>query len=882
MTEPVPAIPDHEMLQRIGGGSYGEVWLARSATGVLRAVKILRRSAFEDERPYEREFTGLKNFEPVSRGHEGLVDVLQVGRNDAAGHFYCVMELADDAAGPTAGLGPDVPKDTLSGAGPNHASHITSGASRIAPHATVAATSTAPPSAPRTQHAPDPKSYRPLTLDALIRERGRVPVSECVRIAATLADALHYLHERGLVHRDIKPSNIIFVNGVPKLADVGLVARTDSARSFVGTEGFVPPEGPGTVQADLYSLGKCLYEMAMGKDRQAFPSPPTLLDELPDRKELLELNEVITRACEPDPKKRYQTARALLTDLQLLQKGGSVREAAARSKRHRMAVKTVWLATACMAVGALVWLAYYHYTHRVLLAEYFDGAQLDTKRWAWSCTNWGVDLTKGRREFSVSQRDGEAVLHAKTEQEDGLTTTVTGWLDLTNDLRRMAPCRVDVRLSAAACRGGLAFVITDHRHPKSDVDFTGLPLFKFDSNNVSTFGRTSVWDSAHIRLRFCPRSQAALVWPDADNKPDYEVVDLSKSPSWHLRFWCWASADGERPRAFLDARLKSLVVRRLPDNEPLVGWAIEKISGWPIPDATVSSRTGRLLAKTRRNGAFVIEKPPNDGVLVVEKPGFDALSEHVLQAGELAALVRLNLVKRTEEPGDIVATIPIPQELMARSIGFWNGRLVILCVPRGSAVASYKLHEVNTTTGRIMEASLPVTTPEVSIFSVECMADCGGRLIALSQWPGIVWDLSSDQAKEIKRLEHDDGSRLNWPCGCAFDGRWLWFTENDNPRGWFALHAFDLETRTIVRTLTSKDRQIQALAYDGQQFWISTVEGNLFVVDREKALTARTVEEARSGKELRGAWYHRLTFGDGYLWSLEFAGTRICKIKITE
>jgi len=50
------------------------------------------------------------------------------------------------------------------------------------------------------------------------------------------------LHRQGLVHRDIKPSNIIFVRGVPKLADVGLVAAVTDARSFVGTEGFIPPE----------------------------------------------------------------------------------------------------------------------------------------------------------------------------------------------------------------------------------------------------------------------------------------------------------------------------------------------------------------------------------------------------------------------------------------------------------------------------------------------------------------------------------------------------------------------------------------------------------------------------------------------------------------
>ena len=69
-------VSDHELLRRIGTGSYGEVWLARSTLGAQRAVKVVHRAAFEDSRPYEREFTGLKNFEPVSRGHEGLMDIL--------------------------------------------------------------------------------------------------------------------------------------------------------------------------------------------------------------------------------------------------------------------------------------------------------------------------------------------------------------------------------------------------------------------------------------------------------------------------------------------------------------------------------------------------------------------------------------------------------------------------------------------------------------------------------------------------------------------------------------------------------------------------------------------------------------------------------------
>ncbi|HOA63079.1 MAG: serine/threonine protein kinase [Verrucomicrobia bacterium] len=324
---PPPEIPDHELLRLIGRGSYGEVWLARGrAMGQWRAVKLVYRGAFDHERPYERAFEGLKQFEPVSRSHPGLVDILQVGRDDAAGFFYCVMELAD--------------------------------------HAVESAVRPVPEPAPR---APDPaaarpaatmlsdaaaEDYVPLTLEHRIRCEGRLPAAECAWIAAVLAEALDHLHARGLVHRDIKPSNIIFAGGSPKLADVGLVPQTGSARTFVGTEGYVPPEGPGTVQADVYSLGKCICEMAMGKDRLAFPSPPTAQGGLPDQALLLELDAIITRACAPDAARRYRTTAALSADLRRLQEGGSVRQSCSNRRRARLGM---W-AAAALAVLALAWL----------------------------------------------------------------------------------------------------------------------------------------------------------------------------------------------------------------------------------------------------------------------------------------------------------------------------------------------------------------------------------------------------------------------------------------------------------------------------------------------------------------------------------------------
>src|SRR5438094_2255726 len=93
---PLPAIPDHELIRLIGRGSYGQVWLAKNAVGTLRAIKVVYRATFEKAEHFEREFKGLQKFEPISRSHEGFVDILQLGCNEEAGCFYYVMELADD------------------------------------------------------------------------------------------------------------------------------------------------------------------------------------------------------------------------------------------------------------------------------------------------------------------------------------------------------------------------------------------------------------------------------------------------------------------------------------------------------------------------------------------------------------------------------------------------------------------------------------------------------------------------------------------------------------------------------------------------------------------------------------------------------------------
>jgi WD40 repeat protein len=303
---PAPTLPDYELLRQIGRGAYGDVWLARGVTGVFRAVKIVWRNRFTDARPYEREFRGLTEFAAISLTEARQLALLHVGRAPAAEYFYYVMELADDAV---------------------------------------------------TGREINPDTYVPLTLKKHRDARGRLPVAECVTLGVELARALSGLHTRNLVHRDIKPSNVIFVGGVPKLADIGLVAATSDAQTFIGTEGFVPPEGPGAPSADVFALGKLLYEVSTGQDRSEFPRLPGDLSEIPDRMPLLELNEVIIKACDADATKRHQDASALLSELLLLQAGRSVRRLRLAERSLGRALRAaVFLGIVAVVAGTGAWI----------------------------------------------------------------------------------------------------------------------------------------------------------------------------------------------------------------------------------------------------------------------------------------------------------------------------------------------------------------------------------------------------------------------------------------------------------------------------------------------------------------------------------------------
>ncbi len=78
------------LLQSIGDGAYGQLWLARNAVGLHFAVKSVTRDKFPTELPYEREFRGIEKYMPVSMSHPGLLQILHVGRDEAQGYFFYI------------------------------------------------------------------------------------------------------------------------------------------------------------------------------------------------------------------------------------------------------------------------------------------------------------------------------------------------------------------------------------------------------------------------------------------------------------------------------------------------------------------------------------------------------------------------------------------------------------------------------------------------------------------------------------------------------------------------------------------------------------------------------------------------------------------------
>jgi eukaryotic-like serine/threonine-protein kinase len=174
-------------------------------------------------------------------------------------------------------------------------------------------------------------------LREILNERKKLPVERAVKLTVGICEALEHVHAHGVVHRDLKPENImVSEDDEIHLIDFGIAGSVGARRltfahfsQSMGTPDYISPEQVrgkrGDARSDIYAMGVMLYEMLTGvvpfsganpfavmNDRLLNqPVPPSELEPSVTP----QLQEIVYRAMEREPKNRYAHAREMAHDL---------------------------------------------------------------------------------------------------------------------------------------------------------------------------------------------------------------------------------------------------------------------------------------------------------------------------------------------------------------------------------------------------------------------------------------------------------------------------------------------------------------------------------------------------------------------------------------
>jgi serine/threonine protein kinase len=174
-------------------------------------------------------------------------------------------------------------------------------------------------------------------LREVLNDEKKLPVERAVKLTVGICAALEHIHANGIVHRDLKPENIMVdADDQIHLIDFGIAASAGSRRltfahfsQSMGTPDYISPEQVrgkrGDARSDIYALGVMLYEMLTGVVPFSGPNPFAVMNDrllnqpVPPRQ--LEpsitpqVQEILYRALEREPKNRYASAREMAHDL---------------------------------------------------------------------------------------------------------------------------------------------------------------------------------------------------------------------------------------------------------------------------------------------------------------------------------------------------------------------------------------------------------------------------------------------------------------------------------------------------------------------------------------------------------------------------------------
>ncbi|QDV42963.1 Serine/threonine-protein kinase PrkC [Stieleria neptunia] len=302
-------LDDFRIVREIGRGGMGIVYEAQQVSLRRRvALKILLLPLLSTD--LQRQRFANEAFIAAQLRHPNIVSVISIGCEGNI-HYYAMEYIG----------------------GPSLADIIRQGS----PSRKRLATN----SEPDTDETEDLDRSKPLANSShltWIPEHGPDSRRWGASVALTVARALQYAHDSGVLHRDIKPSNLLFdEQGKVHLTDFGLAQHTHQSAltrtgDIVGTLRYISPEQasgnrkPIDARSDIYSLGLTLYEIAAG--RPAFPetSPAQLLaqvfhdEPLPlrhvDASIPVDLETIVLRATAKDPADRYESAESLANDLE--------------------------------------------------------------------------------------------------------------------------------------------------------------------------------------------------------------------------------------------------------------------------------------------------------------------------------------------------------------------------------------------------------------------------------------------------------------------------------------------------------------------------------------------------------------------------------------